>query len=117
MSTKKVKTERGESRYGPAKKVHLFTMYLNTYKYVPTYIPCVHRPESLLQIVRVKSKHTPPHVLTITVGVTSLVLCCRSSGWRWGMDKRRVDPVKVRKTTSREKGGREGRRKEEGRSI
>ena len=33
------------------------------------------------------------------------------------MDKRRVDPVKVRKTTSREKGGREGRRKEEGRSI
>jgi len=35
------------------------------------------------------------------------------------MDKRRVDPVKVRKTTSREKGkeGREGRGKEEGRLI
>ena len=44
---------------------------------------------------RLRDRLTGEEVLGWRAGGVTMLVSSRASGWRWGMDKRRLDPVKV----------------------
>ena len=74
MSTKKVKTERGESRYGPAKKVHLFTRTL-THINMCTHISLTQCHINMCTHISLTQCHI--NMCTVSTGQKA---SCRSSG-------------------------------------